>query len=174
MADAAPATVRYTLRFLTAALLGSEIVLLVAVSAATTASGGFKAPPVWAVVLVGALGIAAAVLVPLVGYRLPAITPGTPEDEARGIVVKAVQSSTILRFALSEAVAVVSVALSFVVGHGGAIVCLIGVAVAIALGVLHVWPSDRVLTRTREALEREDGQSYLDDVLDSPPPSRRA
>jgi membrane protein YdbS with pleckstrin-like domain len=171
MADVTPASFRHTLRLLCAALLGSQVILLLAVSA-TMGSSGFDSPPPWAVAVVVALGVVGAVVIPVIGYRVPAIAPGANHDESRVTVVGAVQSSTILRFALSEAVAIASIALAFVVDGGGTIVCLAGVAISTTLGVLHVWPGDRVLSRLKEALEREGGQSDLDAVLDAPPPSR--
>ena len=145
-----------------------------AVAATTGQRGGFRSPPVWAVLLVIAVGIAGAVVIPRVGYRLPAIEEGAAPEETRTTVLRAIQSTTILRFAMSEAIAFISFALAFVVGDGGAIVCVIGIACSLALGFWHVWPSDRVVTRIRGALERDGGQSLLDEVLDSPPASRRS
>jgi hypothetical protein len=172
MPDQTPASFRHTLRILCGALLGSQIVMLLAVSAALGATA-FDEPPLWALVVVVIVGAAEAVVLSVFGYRVPAIAPGMPDDERRSAVVRAVQSSTVLRFAIAEAVAIISVALAFVVGDGGAVVCTIGVAISLTLSALHVWPSERVVARIREGLERDGGVSHLDEVLDAPPPPAR-
>lgn len=172
MAETTPATFRQTLRVLVATLLGSEVVLLLAVTATTSPSGGFNAPPVWAILVVVGLGVVSAIATDRLGYRLPAIEPGAEPDETRARVLRAVQSTTLVRFVISEVGAFGSFALAFNVSDGGAIVCLIGVLLSLAIGIWNVWPGARVLTRVRSTLEREGGTSYLDDVLDAPPSPR--
>jgi hypothetical protein len=171
MADTAAASFRHTLRFLCASLLGSQVVMLMAVSAALD-SDGIKEPSIWSIVVIVAVGIVAATVIPMIGYRVPALTPGTTDDETRRIVTRAVRSSTVVRFALAETTALVSVALGVAVHDGGTIVCVLGVAVSLTLSALHVWPSDRVLNKLREGLEREGAPSGLEAVLDAPPPRR--
>jgi hypothetical protein len=155
MADARAATVRHTLRFLAAALLGSEVSLLMVVTVTTGPNGGFRQPPVWAFVLLAVVVAVAGILIAFAGYRLPAILPDAEPEKTRATVLRAIRSTTMLRFAISEVVAFISFALGFLVGDGGAIVCL-------------------VVTRVRSALERDGGQSHLDEVLDSPPASGRS
>lgn len=168
MADVTPASFRSTLRLLCAALLGSQVVVLLAVSA-TLGSAGFESPPAWALLAVGVVGLAEVALLPVVGYQVAPIAPGTPTDDVRRQVLGAVQTSTILRFVVAEAITIGSVALAFAVDSGGTLVCLLGVAISITLGFLHVWPGDRVLTRLREAFERDGAPSQLEAVLDGPP-----
>ena len=168
MADVTAATFRHTLRILCAALLSSQVILLLAISM-TLDSTRFEEPPVWALGVVLAAGAVSATLIGVIGYKLPALEPTLPSNESAKAVTMAVQSSTILRFAVAESVTIVSIVLAFVVDAGGGVVCLVGVAISITLGVLHVWPSDRTLARMRQALERAGGQSRLDEVMDAPP-----
>jgi hypothetical protein len=173
MADVTPASFRHAQRVLCAALLGTQVVMLLAVSA-TLGSTGFDSPPVWALVIVLAVGVTEAALVPTFGYRVAAIAPGATPEERRSSTVGAVQTSMILRFVLSEAVAITSIVLALVVDAGGTLIALAGVAISLTLCVLHVWPSDRVLARIKDALEREGGQSDFDAAMDAPPPPRGA
>ncbi|RNL61137.1 hypothetical protein EFK50_17345 [Nocardioides marmoriginsengisoli] len=170
MADVTAASFRHTLRVLCAALISAQVIVLLAVSM-TLDSTRFDEPPLWALGVVLAVGAVAAVLIGPVGYKLPALEPALSAEESARTVIGAVQSSTLLRFTLAEAVALVGIALAFVVDAGGGVVCLVGVAIAITLDVLHVWPSDRTLARMREALERGGAQSRLDEVMDTPPTS---
>lgn len=166
-----PATFLHTLRVLCAALMGALVVILVAVSVALGDKATGKTPVGWVAVVIG-IGLLWTVLLPVIGYRFTPIAPGTPAEEAKASVVAQLQSSTILRFALAESVGIVAVAVAFVADEGGFYPLLLGVAMAELLMFWHVWPGDRVLTRAQGELEREGGQSYFQEALESPPPPR--
>lgn len=170
MADKSPATLRHTMRFLCAALFGSQVVILLAV-AAPLGNDGLKTPPLWAVLVVAAIGVAETVLLRTVAQAKP-LAAGATEDEVRGQVVAAVQRTTLVRFLIAESVMFVSVALALSVAHGGTVVCLLGVAISLTLSALYVWPGDRVLQGLRDRLESGGIPSRLDEVLDAPPPGR--
>ncbi len=165
------ASMRRSQQVLCASLMSSLVVILMAV-AFTLGSAGTGSAPVCAYAVVAAVAVGQTALIGSFGYRIDAIAPGTPEEDARTASVAALQRTTILRFALAESVALVALALAFVVDEGGLFVLALGVLAAEALMVVHVWPSERVVRRTQEALERDGARSYFREALDSPPPAR--
>lgn len=164
------APVRRNLQVLCVALMSSLIVVLVAVSAALS-SDGVGQTPLWAFAVLLVLGVVEVMLLGAFGYRTAAIPAGTPEADARKASLAALQATTIIRFVIAEAIALVSVALAFLVDEGGLYLVFVGVAIAELLMVLHVWPSERVVGRIQQSLERDGGRSYLREALDSPPGS---
>lgn len=171
MADQSPATFRHTMRFLCAALLGSQVVILLAV-AAPLGQDGVKAPPLWAVLVVVVVGVGEALLLGLLGKQVQPLAPGTSEEEVRAKVVATIRQVTLLRLLVAEAVTFVGVALGVSVKHGGTLVCLLGVAISLTLSVLYVWPGARVLQALRDRLESAGVPAQLDAILDAPPPGR--
>ncbi|MCW2784900.1 MAG: hypothetical protein JWP74_1417 [Marmoricola sp.] len=171
MADHTPSSFRQALRTLCAALMASLVIILVAI-VSILASDGTGTPPVWAIAVLVAAAVAEVAVIPVIGYRFVPVVPGTAEDEARRTSASQLQSTTILRFALAEAIALVSIALALTVDAGGIYLAIVGVAVAEVLMFLHVWPNERLISRAQEVLESEGGRSYLREALDSPPPSR--
>lgn len=169
MAETTAGTFLQSLKVLSTALMSSLVLVLVAVTFVLT-EDGTGAAPVWAFAVVVAVAAADSALIGIAGYRFRPVAPGTPEIDARRTSVAQVQTLTILRFALSEAVALVAVALAFVVEEGGIGLVVLGVLVAELMMFWHVWPSDRLITRTQEALESEGARSYLREALDAPVP----
>lgn len=149
-----------SLRLTATALVTAPLVILLAVSfVLPTDEGGLAPAWAWAVVALAAVG--AFVMVSTVGYRTVAIAPGTREDEARQLSLGALTSTTILRCVLTEAVAIVGLAVAFVVPEGGLLLYVVAAVVSVVLSVLLSWPSDRVIERVRASLERAGGTSYL-------------
>lgn len=155
-----------SLRILAAALTAAPLVILVAVSFALTGGGG--TPPTWALGVVALVGVLGASLATLIGYRTPAIAPGTTGEDARRQALAAFSASTMLRLALCETAALAGVALAFVVQEGGLLVLVVGVIVAVFLMILLGWPGDRSITRVQESLDREGGRSQLVETLNAP------
>jgi hypothetical protein len=129
---------------------------------------GMGHEPLWALAAPLVLGAAAAGLVSLVGYRAPAIEPGTPAEEAARRGVAAFQTGLFLRFALCEVPMLVGLVLAFVVRDGGYLVALLGCAVTVVLVGLHVLPGDGPVRRTQESLERAGAQVPLRAALETP------
>ncbi|MBO9522909.1 MAG: hypothetical protein J7518_15365 [Nocardioidaceae bacterium] len=171
MSENAPTYLR-TLKTTAAVLMGALVAILVAVTVVLGDQATGTTPVGWTLLVVG-LGLVLTVLIPVVGYRFTPIAPGTPAEEARASVVAQLQGTTILRFALAESVGIVGVAVAFLVDEGGFYPLLLGVAMAELLMFWHVWPGDRVLGRAQGELEREGGQSYFREALDSPAPPTR-
>ena len=108
-----------------------------------------------------AAGVLVHVALETIGYRTQPIAPGTPEDEARSQSVARWQAQMVQRFAFSEAIAIVSVALCFVVSPGGYVLTLVGCATSLALMAVHVYPWTRPVTRFADALEKDGARSGL-------------
>lgn len=173
MSEPASASFRHTLQLLCTSLMGSQVVLLLAVCGLLGADG-FSSPALWALAVVVVAGAAAGVAIPAVGFRTAPLPPAADEAEAGLLAASALRSTTVVRFAMAEAVALVAVALGIVTGDGGALVCLLGVAVSLTLTFLFVWPGDSSLRRLRASLEAGGGHVDLDELLDAPPPRRGA
>lgn len=119
-------------------------------------SGPLGTPPVWllAAQLVGGLGL--HVTLDTVGYRVRPVPPGTPVADATRLGLRAFQTMLLVRMALSELVAIASLASAFVLGPpDGILGYLTGGVVSAGLVLVHVWPWRRPVERTRVALERD-------------------
>jgi F0F1-type ATP synthase membrane subunit c/vacuolar-type H+-ATPase subunit K len=173
MADPTPSTFLQTLRVLCAALMASMVIILLAVSFVLAGKDSTGSFPVVALIALVVVAVGDVFLIPAVGYRLRPIAPGTPEDEARRSSAGQLQQTTVVRFALAEAVGFVGLALSLIVDADGFVLIFAGVVVAEVLMVVHVWPSDRLISKVNDVLESEGGRSYLREALDAPPPARR-
>jgi hypothetical protein len=143
------------------------LVMMGVLSYSLLASGEtLSAPPWW---LVGAqlgAGLVVHLACEAIGYRVPAVPPGTPEPEGTRIGVAAYQSRAILRIALSEAIAVASLAGAFAIGGAGAwSVYLVGAGVSMILLVVHGWPWSRPVDRIETALERAGARVGLREAL---------
>ncbi len=161
-----------TLRTLASAMTGALFFLALALYFVLgSQEDAFGTPPL--VVLGGQLlaGLALHLLIQAVGYRTPAIAPGTPTDQAGRTSGAAMTSGTVLRSALSESVAIASVALAFLVSEGQYVTYLTGALVSLVLFALHAFPSERTISRTEASLERDGGTSHLREQLALPPAS---
>ena len=115
-------------------------------------------------------GVVVHLLSEAVGYRAPAVPAGTPGEEAHRIAVAAYQSRTMLRIATAESIAVVSLAVAFVLGGAGAWPGYVtGAAVSAVLVGVHGWPWSRPVDRTEAALERDGVRVGLREAFGLPP-----
>lgn len=150
------------LRVLAGTLIGALVVLAV-VMAPVLGLEGY--PPVWVPAALGALAVAVHLLVQAVGYRVPAIAPATPESDAAAAGRAAYQTSMVLRFALCESVAMVALVAAFVVEPRTAMTYVVGGTLSLLLMAWHVWPSERLVRRVEQELDRDGGRSRLWDAL---------
>ena len=67
----------------------------------------------------------------------------------------------IVRFAISESVARVSLAAAFVLPQGGFMIYAVGALVSLALMLLHVWPGSRPVGKIADVLESTGQHSHL-------------
>src|SRR5689334_24243313 len=101
------------------AVIGTLIVIAIALPTLYVDSDRFAAPPLW---LLGAQVAAALVvhlLVEAIGYRASPLDPETPEIEARAASARAFTASTVVRVSLCEAVALGSIVAALLVDDGG-------------------------------------------------------
>ena len=130
-----------------------------------------SAPAAWVPLAQVGAGIVLHLVISTTAYRAPALEPSLPEPEARRRSLEAYRTSTMLRLALAESLAIISVALAFVLVRGGLWVYVVGAAISLVLLGYHGWPSERTVERVRAQLERDQGRSYLREELGLPPTS---
>ncbi len=111
------------------------------------------------------LGLISAVLVQLVGYRLPALPPGMDPVAARDSGLRAYQKFMLLRFVVPEPVAIIGLALTFAVDSNTVLPYLLAACISLALMGWHVWPSPQLIERVQQQLDRRGGQSQLRQAL---------
>lgn len=116
-------------------------------------------PASWAALVPLALAVGAYSFCELVGFRAPPIQPGGQPAEVENQSWLAFNKSTLLRFAVCEAVFMASISIAFVVSSYWPV--LIGAALALALIGWEAWPTQRNLQRFAAALESGGHPSYL-------------
>lgn len=124
-----------------------------------------QSPSGWVYLVIVGLGVAAAGMVQAVGYRLPALSPGLDEMEARKTGLQAYQRTMTLRFAISESVAIVAIVLTFAQNSDSVLPYVLAAAISMALLAYHVWPSDSLIERVQTRLDRDGGHSRLADAM---------
>lgn len=135
----------------------------------------WASPPLYVPVAQLVAGLTAHFLMETVGYRVAALDRSLSEEDAATRARQAWQTTMILRFALSELVAIASLAAAFVVTDGGYLTYLGGMLVSLVLMGVHVWPSARPVDRIAAALEQGGRSSHLRETfgLDSSGPVQR-
>ncbi|MDQ3156383.1 MAG: hypothetical protein M3Q98_06645 [Actinomycetota bacterium] len=130
-----------------------------------TTEDGMANPPVWVPLaqVFGAFVI--LVLVETVGYRTAAAEGGDTQIVGNSSAM-AYQSAMILRFALCESLAIVSIALAFVVIPNTFLTYVYGGLLSLALMLFAVVPNKRSLSKTEASLERDGRPSYLREAFD--------
>jgi hypothetical protein len=164
----APAPTQVTwqsLRVLGYSLVAAPLVILVAMYSILGSEEHAFSPPLWALLAPIALAFGSATLVGAIGYRTEAMAPGTPREDLASLALPRFQSLMILRMAFTEVVAIISIALAFVVPQGGFAVILLGVVLAEALMWWHVVPSQSQVRRVQQSLEARGAQVPLWDIL---------
>ena len=154
-----------SLRTLAYALVGAPVVILVALYSILGSEQNAFSPPLWALAIPVALAAAAAAVVNTFGYRAPGIDPVTPAAEAATAALTRYQSLMIGRFAFSESVAIIGIALAFVVPQGGFAVLLLAVVLAEILMWWHVVPNDAQIRRVQQSLESRGARIPLRELL---------
>ena len=144
--------------------MGALVVIALAVSGAFPSGERFEAPPLWLFAAQLAAAVVVHVLVTVVGYRVPALAPGTDEATAGQAFLR----GTIVRMSMCESIALASLAAAFAVDSVGYVAVLSGTAVALVLLLVHAWPHSGPVERTVAALERDGARSHLRERLGLP------
>jgi hypothetical protein len=156
-------------QILVGTMMWSLVLLAVVLVIALPEDDRFAAPPLWLLAAQFAAGGVIYVLLEQIGYRTVAINPESDQQSAMTAAIGAFNSGTILRFALSELVAIGSLATAFAIDGGSVIGYATGAVVSLALIGFHAWPWSRPVDKTVASLERDGGRSYLREKLGLPP-----
>jgi archaellum biogenesis protein FlaJ (TadC family) len=146
-----------TTRIMAGSLMGALVVIGVALS--TILPGGGVSLVVVLVQVVA--GLAAHGLLESVGYRMPPLAAGLTDEDAAAQARTRWQTGMILRFAISEFIAIASIAAAFVLEDGTIWTYLVVALVSLVLMGVHVWPWARPVGRTADALEAAGKRSGL-------------
>jgi hypothetical protein len=158
--------VKQSTTMLSLSLMGALVIIPVALwFVVGTEEEATQAPATVLLIAIPAAGVVMHVLLEAIGYRVQPIPPGTSGDDARGQAVMRWQSSMIQRFALAESIAIVSIALCFVVPEGGYVLLLVGCVTSLVLMAVHVFPWSRPVGKVADALERDGVHSGLREVF---------
>lgn len=114
------------------------------------------------------LNLLAFALAELIGYRTPALDPATSPEAARASGLLALQSTTMLRLAITEAPAILSVAATFVILPTTAWTYIVSGFWALLSVAWHGWPSRRVLRKLEASLDRNGARSQLSELTGGP------
>lgn len=146
-----------TIAFMISVALFAAVVVLVVL-------GGREPFSVALALVVIVVGVVSALLVQVVGFRVRAIPPGTPDDQAARQAAAAVQSSTIQRLVISEVATIVALMGTFALGTP-VTNFLIGAVISLALMVLFCWPTRANVARVEQSLDAKGYQSGLSAAL---------
>lgn len=147
-----------TTRVLAASLMGALVVMGVALAVVLPPEGSLSVTVLLVQVLAG---LAAHGLLEAIGYRTPPLAPDLADEAAAAQARTRWQSGMILRFAVSEFIAIASIAAAFVLPDGDILTYLGGALVSLVLMGVHVWPWARPVGRTADALEASGRASGL-------------
>ena len=147
-----------TTRVLAASLMGALVVMGVALAVVLPPEGSLSVTVLLVQVLAG---VAAHGLLEAIGYRTPPLAPDLSDEAATAQARTRWQSGMILRFAVSEFIAIASIAAAFVLPDGDILTYLGGALVSLVLMGVHVWPWARPVGRTADALEASGRASGL-------------
>jgi len=148
----------------TRALAGSLIgaVVLVGVALAMVLPAPEPGPGALVVLAVQvAAGVVAHLLLEAIGYRTPPLSSDLTDADAATQARTRWQSLMIMRFAITESIAIASIAAAFALADGSILTYLGGAAVSLALMLVHVWPGARPVGKVADALEADGRRSGL-------------
>ena len=145
-------------RILASSLMSALVVLGVALSVVLPPDGSLSIVVLLAQVVAG---VVVHGLLDAIGYRMPALATDLTEEAAEAEARTRWQSGMILRFAISEFIAIASIAAAFVLPDGDILVYAGGALVSLVLMAVHVWPWARPVGRTADALEAGGRRSGL-------------
>ena len=157
---AQPAARVQSLRILAGSLIGA--LPLFAVVAVVVLGTDEYPSAITAAALFG-LNVAAFAVAEAVGYRARAIPRSTEPEAALSLALDAMQQTTITRFAITEAPAILSLVWAFATGSAWAY--LVGGFWALLSMAWHVWPTQRITARLERGLHAEGVHSGLSEAF---------
>ena len=149
-----------SVRILAGSLMGA--LLFIGIALAFVSSEPLLTAPFWWVTAAQVVaGIAVHVMLEAIGYRAAPLDPSMSDDEATRAAQQRWQAGMVTRFAVSEFIAIVSVAAAFVLAHGLFLTYVGGAVVSLLLMLVHVWPGRRPVGKVADALESNGKPSHL-------------
>lgn len=122
-------------------------------------------PSPLAIGIVLAVLLASAVLIRLVGYKVPPLPADISPEQAASASLSTFTSTTTLRTAIAETPVIVAFAVSFALEPRSWLPLLIALPGSIALFWLHAWPSRRTAAALEHSLEADGVESHLSEAL---------
>jgi hypothetical protein len=141
-----------------AMLLSVPVVTLALYYVLVTDDGFGDFPETWALAVLAA-AVGAYAFCEYVGFRTAPLEPGGQPEEVETASWLRFTTSTFVRFAVCEAVFLVSVPLAFITQSFW--IVLVGAVLGLALLAWEVWPGPRNQRRFATALEARGAPSYL-------------
>lgn len=159
-------------RTLAGTLMGSLVILGFALYFVLAGTGeGLALPePVWLPAAQLALAAVLHGTITAVGYQVQPLRPGLSAEAAFAQARQRYQATMMVRFALGESLALASIAGAFVISEGGYVLYLVGALLSLVLLWVHVWPSQRLVSRVADLLERDGVRSGLREAFGIRPP----
>lgn len=152
-----------TLRIIAYATMSALVVLGIAISLVLPGLAALRPLWGWGAMVVSAISMAS--LLPVIGYRLPALSPTEDPATTREQGLQRYQAAFFLRLALAESVAIVGLGLAFAVPEGGLMLYGFAALASLSLLAVHVVPHGLNVRRCREALESQGARSDLVEAL---------
>ena len=118
-------------------------------------------PPWWVPVAQVVAGVALHAVIGAIGYRAAPLDRSLDDAAARITAQRVFTTGLTMRFAFAESIAIVSIALAFVLQHGGFLIFVGGALVSLALMAVHVWPGAGPVGRVADRLEADGRPSGL-------------
>jgi hypothetical protein len=109
--------------------------------------------------------LAAAVLIRMIGYSVPALPRDISPEHAISASLRSFTSTTTLRTAIAETPVIIAFAVSFAFEPHSWLPLLIALPGSFALFWLHAWPSRRTAAAAEAALEADGAKSHLSETL---------
>ena len=152
-------------RLLTFAMGSSLVWIAVALYFVAPAEERWVMPEPWVVAVQLGIGALAYGLVTTVGFRTAPLPVGLAPEHATREAVARFRSGMMLRLAFSEATALVSVALMFLVEETSLVVYLVGAVISLVLLAYAAVPRAATIRRVEADLDRAGARSGLGEAL---------
>lgn len=146
-------------RMLSLILVSALVMIGIALSFILTPIG--ELPPWWVPLAQVVAGVALHAVIGAIGYQAAPLDRGLSDSQARATAQRIFTTGQTMRFAFSESIAIISIALAFVLPHGGFLIFVGGALVALALMAVHVWPGAGPVGRIADKLEADGRPSGL-------------
>jgi hypothetical protein len=146
-------------RMLSSILVSALVMIGIALSFVLAPVG--ELPPWWVPLAQVVAGVAMHAVISTIGYQAAPLDRSLSDSQARATAQRIFTTGLTMRFAFSESIAIISIALAFVLQHGGFLIFLGGALVSIVLMALHVWPGAGPVGRIADKLEADGRPSGL-------------